>query len=61
MRALSDKVPQMQVTLKFEGFESNLLKNLQGSFPSRAPGSLCEISFVNSSQVIERRLFLEDN
>ena len=30
---------------KFEGFDSNLLKNLQGAFLSRAPGSLWELSF----------------
>ena len=29
---------------KFEGFDPNLLKNLHGSFLSRAPGSLRELS-----------------
>ena len=32
---------------KFEGFDSNLLKNLKGAFPIREPGSLWELSFCN--------------
>ena len=34
---------------KFEGFASNLLKNLQGAFHSRAPGSLWELSFLGKA------------
>ena len=46
--------------LSFEGFNSNLLKNLKGAFPSRAPGSLLELSFKSQCQILVHVVSLDE-
>ena len=38
---------------QFEGFEPHIIKNVQGSFPSIAPGSLWELSFKKKIKKIK--------
>ena len=42
---------------KFKGFDPNLLKNLKGAFPSRAPDSLWELSLIECCLYIGYREF----